>query len=137
MRDINVIVIHHSGNHDSYEKIKELHVHEYGWDDVGCHYMVSRDGEIIDGRPVFKVGAHVKGFNSDSIGIDILGNLDLEEVTPVQFQALVSLVKGLMRKYDVKIVKGHNEFSGVVKTCPGLKFDMDKFRAALSSTLRC
>ena len=131
MRKINVIVIHHSGSHDTYEKIKELHVKERGWDDVGCHFMVSREGIIIKERSVDLVGAHVKGFNSDSIGIDFLGDFDVKKPTVIQVKAMVRLVKDLMNKYDVLVVKGHREFEGVSKSCPGKNIDMDMFRGLL------
>lgn len=137
MRKINTIVIHHSGNHDTKEKIKQLHIEEYGWDDIGCHYMISREGYILDGRPVHQIGAHVKGFNQDSIGIDFLGNFDIDKPTDSQSLAMLKFIKALMKKYNIPIenIKAHKDFPGVKKSCPGKNFNIQEFKEKLKQIL--
>ena len=69
MREINSIVVHCSATPPSSDivvnEIREWHVKEKNWSDVGYHFVVKRDGTIEDGRPVKRPGAHVKNHNFD------------------------------------------------------------------------
>jgi len=69
MRKISTIVVHHSGNTDTPNKIKKLHVNINKWDDVGYHFMISREGLIIKGRELDI------GYNKNSLGIVYLAIL--------------------------------------------------------------
>ena len=40
-------------------------------------YYIRKDGTVHLTRPVERIGAHVKGFNANSIGICYEGGLDL------------------------------------------------------------
>lgn len=46
---------------------------ERGWDDVGYHFIVRRDGEIEVGRTLDVPGAHCAGHNADSVGTCLVG----------------------------------------------------------------
>jgi len=112
------------------KEIRDWHVNGNGWSDIGYHWVIRRDGTIEAGRPEEKSGAHVKGHNSDSIGIVWVGTNKIEDK---QLDALVTKVKELCCRFKVnnKDVYGHYElYSG--KTCPNLK--MDDFRKSLAST---
>ncbi len=138
-RKITKIIIHHSGNHDTPKKIRELHVKEYGWEDIGYHYMISRTGRIIKGRDEEKTGAHAKGENKESIGICLLGNLDEKEPTKEQITSLKKLIKELSKKHPIKTIKEHREVKGVKKSCPGKKYDKkitEEIRKEISKEIR-
>jgi N-acetylmuramoyl-L-alanine amidase len=135
MRKIKRIVIHCTDSDDSldigYEEINDWHKRR-GWlspSGVSCgyHYIVRRDGTTEVGRPLEETGAHVRGFNGDSIGIVWVGRKDPDDD---QFRALKQIVRALMYKYEVDIdkIQGHYELDSN-KTCPNL--DMVKFRAEL------
>ncbi len=47
-----------------------------GFDDIGYALVIRRDGRIELGEDFKKRGAHVKGFNSVSIGICMIGGVD-------------------------------------------------------------
>jgi N-acetylmuramoyl-L-alanine amidase len=47
-----------------------------GWDDIGYHYVIRRNGDVEIGRPENAVGAHVAGKNSTSVGICLVGGID-------------------------------------------------------------
>jgi N-acetylmuramoyl-L-alanine amidase len=47
-----------------------------GWDDIGYNFLVGEDGNAYEGRGWDNVGAHVKGFNTDSLGIAVIGNFN-------------------------------------------------------------
>ena len=115
-----------------------------GFSTVGYHYIICNgkggaDGEIQIGRPEDRVGAHVKGINSISLGLCLAGNGDYEKWTEAQKQSLFTLVKDLQRKYNVPTqnVIGHREIGKVnpkystSKSCPGRLINMDQVRGWL------
>ena len=83
------------------------------------------------------VGAHAKNHNRDSIGIALAGNFDEDLPTEEQIESLVDICLEFMINYDIEPIRviGHREIEGVEKTCPGLLFDMDKFRELLIERL--
>jgi hypothetical protein len=43
-----------------YKEIRKWHVEDRGWDDVGYHYIIRRDGKVEVGRPEGFQGAHAQ-----------------------------------------------------------------------------
>ena len=91
-----------------------------GWEDVGYHFVIRRDGEIEVGRMLPAVGAHVAGHNTDSIGTCLIGKGMFEAV---QFAALERLHGALEVMFPGLKVYGHADFTAH-KTCPN--FDVRK-----------
>lgn len=130
-RHINLIVLHCSDsdnpNHDNIETIRKWHT-ERGFtgpdgvegteDDVGYHFIITKDGKIHEGRPLSEVGAHVKGHNANSVGICLTGKTP-SMFTRSQFRSLRKLLDRLFHDLglDWKQVKLHNELDSG-KTCP-------------------
>jgi hypothetical protein len=83
MRPLNKIIIHCTATRPNWwigkspqQKVNEIrrwHVEDRGWADIGYHYLIDRDGTVIEGRPLSKVGAHAKGHNTGSVGIALFG----------------------------------------------------------------
>ena len=87
-----------------------------GWSDIGYHYLVKLDGTIQAGRDVDIIGAHVKGHNSNSIGVVYVGGLDnqgkeKDTRTENQKNALLNLLIDLKRIYPNAKISGHRDFS--------------------------
>ena len=40
-----------------------------GFNGIGYHYYIRQSGEVINTRPLSRIGAHAKGDNRNSIGI--------------------------------------------------------------------
>lgn len=123
MRKINLIVIHCSASdnpiHDDISVIKDWHL-QRGFNDVGYHFFIKKNGTIQPGRPEQVIGSHVKGFNANSIGICLSG---LHEFPDAQIHSCRDLVRGLLIKYglELKDVVGHCDlFKG--KTCPNFDY---------------
>jgi N-acetyl-anhydromuramyl-L-alanine amidase AmpD len=132
MRKINKIIIHHSqtpgGN---VEFLRNVHVKDNGWTDVGYHYVITNgiphgnwpagmDGFVQDGRPVEMVGAHAKGANQDSIGICLIGDFENNQPTRKQIASLTSLLIELCNEYDITPfgnILGHRDANNT--DCPG------------------
>lgn len=102
--------------------IRNIHVNENGWSDIGYHWVIRRDGSLERGRSFERIGAHCKGHNRHSIGICLIGGMSKEEKTEnnftrVQFTQLKSLVYFLKEFLPkIKKVTGHREYAN--KTCP-------------------
>ena len=130
MREINRIVLHCSatreGDDISTETIRNWHVLDRGWSDIGYHYVILLDGCLEAGRPLFRAGAHAKGENEDSIGICYIGGVaedgktPKDTMTPEQEDTFRELVHSLRMVWDRHLtIHGHNEFSS--KACPSFK----------------
>lgn len=123
-RKINRIVIHCAATKECQdvktETVRQWHL-DKGWSDIGYHYVIELDGSYGIGRDENTVGAHVKGINTNSIGICYIGGVDkkmnpLDTRTLEQKESLEILIKHLMLKYPDAELCGHNEFSS--KACP-------------------
>ena len=133
-RQIDKVVLHCSATpegrwHDA-EDIRGWHVTGRGWSDIGYHFVILLDGTIEEGRPLHRPGAHVKGLNTNSIGICYIGGVNeyhdpKDTMTEEQEIAFEQLYCDLLDEYGDDItLHGHNEFAN--KACPS--FDVaDKF----------
>ena len=130
-RDVNEIILHCSatpeGRDVSTAEIKSWHVGERGWSDIGYHFVIELDGSLVAGRPLEVKGAHVKGRNSNSIGVCYVGGLDKkgepkDTMNHGQERTFRSLVVVLRATHGKLTLHGHNEFS--YKACPS--FDVQE-----------
>lgn len=124
MRKINKIIVHCTatpGDRDVTKKqLRQWHVEERGWSDIGYHFFIDLAGEIHECRPIELTGAHTKGHNWDSIGIAYAGGLDknmdpCDTRNEAQKEALVDLLCQLKDAYG-GVIYGHRDFSS--KACP-------------------
>ena len=71
---IKYIVVHCSdiSGHDNAEDIHKLHL-SFGWEGIGYHKVIKKNGEIENGRPEFWKGAHVYNHNQESLGVCLIG----------------------------------------------------------------
>lgn len=118
-RAMDTIVIHCSATKEnkdySVEDIKKWHL-QRGFNDVGYHFVIKLDGTIELGRSLDKIGAHVTGNNTGSIGICYIGGLNSngkakDTRTIEQKQSLIDLVTILKTFISIKEVKGHRDYS--------------------------
>lgn len=82
----------------------------------GYHFVIALDGEIMCGRDLREVGAHVSGYNSNSIGICYVGGLDKngkakDTRTDEQKEALIWLITLLKHTLSIDKVQGHRDYS--------------------------
>ena len=134
MRPINEIIVHCTATRASWwssrslgQKIAEVrkwHVNERGWSDIGYHFLIDRNGKVGAGRPLHKVGAHVVGHNSGTIGISLFGGYEaaasdnfMENFTSAQDAALRQLIQDLRSRFSINRITGHNQYAN--KACPG------------------
>jgi len=101
-----------------------------GFSDIGYGGWIDRSGKEQRGRGYDKIGAHVAGFNSVSVGVSWEGGHKGYDMNPVQEDKLLQVVKRLVKQYPGAKICGHRDLSpdgdrdGVVephewtKTCP-------------------
>ncbi len=100
-----------------------------GWSDIGYHKVVYLDGSVHDGRPMTKVGAHVKGHNTNTLGYCYIGGVAKDGKTakdtrtPEQKVTMERLTREAVRDYGVTKVSGHNQYS--TKACPSFNVRSD------------
>ena len=107
------------------EKIREWHVDENHWDDVGYHHIITRDGTIEPARPEEMQGAHAPAANYRSVAICMIGgsnsNGDWENnFLDPQWVTLKALLLNLIEKYEIKKIIGHYQVDDK-KECPSFK----------------
>ena len=133
LENVNKIIIHCSAsdhpNDDSLQAITDLHmgnkssiitwakrmINGRGFEAVGYHYIITKDGKNFKGRGLEFQGAHCYGQNEHSIGICLTG---LENFTLAQYRTLLNLIDTLKHRYNLENgdVYGHYHFSK--KSCP-------------------
>lgn len=87
-----------------------------GFDTIGYHYVIRRNGTRETGRPENTVGAHVRGHNVNSIGVCLAGGVNAagkpdNNFTPAQFTTLETLLKELRERYPRTRICGHRDLS--------------------------
>ena len=128
MRTITLIVIHCSAvrpdQTSSAKKIDEWHK-DRGFNGIGYHYVIRRNGEIEPGRPEGQIGAHCVNHNAHSIGVCYEGGLDIrgqpaDTRTAEQKAAMRRLLEELHQRYPRAVIVGHRDLNPA-KKCPGYK----------------
>ena len=125
MRTITLIVIHCSAvrpdQTSSAKKIDEWHK-DRGFNGIGYHYVIRRNGEIEPGRPEGQIGAHCVNHNAHSIGVCYEGGLDIrgqpaDTRTAEQKQTMRRLLEELHERYPRAMIVGHRDLYPP-KDCP-------------------
>ena len=121
MRHIDKLIVHCSDTPDSrsvsVEDIRRWHVKDNGWSDIGYHFIIKRNGDIETGRPIWAIGAHCRGQNTNSIGVCLIGRSNFDDR---QFKSLQNLYDTLKHVFDNFEVYGHRDFDSN-KTCPNFE----------------
>ena len=127
MREIKYIVVHCSATPPSLDigadEIRKWHTEERGWKDIGYHFVIRRDGSVEKGREIGRSGAHVRGYNANSIGVCYVGGVSEsgkaeDNRTADQSRVLFATVSSLKKRWPEAEVLGHRDFPDVRKACP-------------------
>jgi hypothetical protein len=140
------IVIHHSDSDYGSAAIIDKWHRDRGFDELGYHFVIgngtdSGDGQIEVGPRWTKQkwGAHDNAldnrYNTNGIGICLVGDFNKTHPTEAQRKSLIRLVVYLMRTYRIPLshVLGHGETKDT--QCPGKYLRPSDVRAAVSRIL--
>jgi len=121
-KETNKIVVHCSATRGSQDigvdEIRQWHLAN-GWSDVGYHIVIRRSGIVEYGRHLNVTGIHVRGHNSDSIGVCLVGGLKEDGssdlpfggFTDEQIHSLSKVLSFLEMSYPDAEVLGHRDLS--------------------------
>ena len=128
-RNTDLIVVHCAATKPSmdigYDEIRKWHVEDNGWDDVGYHFIIRRNGDVERARPAGFQGAHAPAVNSRSVGICLVGGMaengePENNFTLEQFLSLKDTINMVLEKYpDIKEILGHSDVQDNKPNCPG------------------
>tara|TARA_R110000851_G_scaffold10828_1_gene38541 strand:+ start:820 stop:1227 length:408 start_codon:yes stop_codon:yes gene_type:complete len=114
------------------DEIRKWHT-DKGWSDIGYHYVIRRSGDVETGRPESVKGAHTYGYNTNSLGVCMVGGVNAKgkpdaNFTANQYAALERTLHSLTAKYPDAKVAGHRDFDSG-KACPS--FDVNAFWSSM------
>lgn len=132
--------IHFKGdNHFTMQRgMKNHHVNNNGWSDIGQHLTIFPDGRILTGRSLERSPACIFGNNKHAICIESVGYFDIgkDQMTSVQRESIIAVTAALCKRFNIPVstdrIVYHHWFdlssgartngSGVTKSCPGTNF---------------
>ncbi|RAJ55757.1 N-acetylmuramoyl-L-alanine amidase [Streptomyces sp. KhCrAH-43] len=155
-RTVKAAFVHHTATGNTYRcsqapsvirGIYRFHVRSNGWRDLGYNFLVDKCGNVYEGRAggVTRavLGAHTLGFNTDTMGVAVLGTyrdsrppaaavtaisrltawkLGLSGADPKGKVRLVSAGGGRYKKgrrIEMNVISGHRD--GFATDCPGAR----------------
>jgi N-acetyl-anhydromuramyl-L-alanine amidase AmpD len=123
-REIDRIFIHctatENASYNNIERIREDHMLNRGWSDIGYHFLITKDGTIHKGRSLEQIPAAQRGHNRRSIAI-VLAGLRKEKFTLAQSEGLKALCGDINKSYFNKVsFHGHCEVAS--KACPVIDY---------------
>ncbi|MDG9707927.1 peptidoglycan recognition protein family protein [Streptomyces sp. DH10] len=169
-KKVKAAFVHHTASGNNYRcsqvpslirSIYRYHVRSMGWRDIGYNFVIDKCGKIYEGRaggvarPV--LGAHTLGFNSNSMGIAVLGSYGAKKPSSAAVRAVARLTAWKLGLYGVNprgktylksggsnlyrkgkkvrlnVISGHRD--GFKTECPGRKL-YSKLGSARSKAAR-
>lgn len=125
------IIFHHAlADRADVDTIRSWHL-ERGWDDIGYHFVISKNGKIEPGRTLDSVGAHALGRNENSIGVCLEGDFRKYQPTIHQLEACYRLYDCLCQVYCNELdIEFHRPLCDK-NPCPGTRLNRYRFLALL------
>ncbi|MEV8566116.1 FG-GAP-like repeat-containing protein [Streptomyces sp. NPDC051322] len=123
--EVKAVFVHSAGGTNDYsctdsadlvQGIQAYHMTDpdHMWNDIGFNFLVDKCGTIFEGRaggvdqPV--TGFHTPGFDTNSTGVALLGDMSSGKPTPAALQSLGRLAAWKLSQY------GHNPLGSAVMT---------------------
>jgi hypothetical protein len=113
-KKVKAAFVHHTATGNNYRcsqapsvirSIYRYHVKSMGWRDIGYNFLVDKCGNIYEGRaggvakPV--LGAHTMGFNSNSVGIAVIGTYSKSKPSSAAVTAVARLTAWKLGLYGM------------------------------------
>lgn len=101
---------------------------------IGYHFIIERDGVVVECRPRDQIGSHTPSLNMESIGVCLVGGREeeggdgVDNFTGEQRRSLLRLMHELKTAYPGARVKGHSEVQRFRRRseppCPPIDMDL-------------
>lgn len=139
--------VHHTWrpNHDIYKDkpdgiywqkaMRDFHVNNNGWSDIGQHVTLLPDGKFVTGRSFTKTPASIKGYNTGAFAVEMIGDFDIghDKFEGKQKASMIGLARWFNQKG--KYVRFHREDKSSGKSCPGTGIDKNDFMREVKGTM--
>ena len=135
--DIKFIIFHYTGMQSVRVSINRLIDPKHR---VSCHYLICQEGRVYHMVNDIKIAWHAGrskwenfvNLNNRTIGIELQNkghNLGYQNYPVKQINSLISLVKQLKKKYNIKNrnILAHSDIAPLRKSDPGEKFPWKNF----------
>jgi N-acetyl-anhydromuramyl-L-alanine amidase AmpD len=144
LKSVDFIIIHCTATREdvdySVDQLRRDH-RKRGFEDIGYHFYIKRDGSLTQPRHIYQVGAHCRPYNYNSIGVCYEGGLRADGApadtrTEAQKAKMKEVVLNLLKVFPNAVVRGHRDMKRAVpKLCPcfDVASDPDIGDAALRS----
>lgn len=139
-RNIKYIVVHCTATPTTatIEAIQNYWRTHLGWKNNGYHYIIQRDGTVVQLTDEAQIANGVAGYNTASIHLSYIGGVNEKGIakdnrTPTQQEAMFNLIMELSHKYPNAEIKGHRDFPHVKKACPS--FDVKQWLKTYEPTI--
>lgn len=130
--DVSHLIIHHSAGTNTSSNwpgvvasIFDFHVNTNGWQDIGYNWLIDPNGIIYEGRGGGDNvrGAHMCGYNNNTMGVCILGTYTSIYPSSQSIAALKSLLawKSCLEKIDPAGIGPITSYPGIMKHISGHK----------------
>ena len=88
------LIVHFTGDSSlRYEEIKNNNL-DSGQSEIGFHYIIDSQGQILMGRHASKIGAHYPELDENSLGICVIGSRnDLQDHQSIALTLLLENLK--------------------------------------------
>lgn len=127
------ITIHHAGTEwkvgaDPAQVVRNVQKYgqkEKNWPDLPYHFMIAPDGRIFEARPIeYEPESNTKYDLQGHIGVELMGNFEVQRPSVAQLKATVNLVAWLCQdlKIDPSQIAGHRDRAQKQTVCPGKDF---------------
>ena len=104
------VLVHFTGDPSlSYSDIKKAHL-DMGQSEIGFHFIIDSQGQILMGRHASKIGAHYPEFDETSLGVCVIGSRhDLEDSQSIALTLLLENLKAEFPEIEkVKYIYNEN-----------------------------
>jgi hypothetical protein len=130
--NVTHLIVHHSAGTNTstnwpgvVASIFDFHVNTNGWQDIGYNWLIDPNGVIYEGRGVGDNvrGAHMCGYNSNTMGVCILGTYTSVSPSQNSIEAIKNLLSWKSCKEEIDPVGSGqiNSYSGFMKNISGHK----------------
>tara|TARA_R110002096_G_scaffold69844_1_gene167587 strand:- start:22 stop:441 length:420 start_codon:yes stop_codon:yes gene_type:complete len=121
LKGVKFIVVHCADTKSSMNvtvnDLRQWHVTDNGWSDIGYHYFIKFDGSRYVCRSEKYQGAHCRTVNDKSIAVCLEGGHGgIDNFTEKQKQSLVEFLGIKKVTYKDAVIVGHGHFDD--KLCP-------------------
>lgn len=141
------INLHHTAGHEANtQRVREIHMGNNGWGDIGYNAVIEPNGTVGIGRDTKWCGAHNPGMSPDGVhsmndvafAVSHIGDFMRDTMGEAQFKASVKFVAQKMKEFGLvpskRTIRRHKD--DYATDCPGDNFPYDRYVSEVVRLMR-